>query len=327
MGKCMIGDIHFPNLALLSPQVQRSVSVTKFCCQYPLHRLPKNMKILLSALFVISLIGSCSRPSKQDAKASQRILVYHGDFYPSFMPSSKFDIAIRNGEGRIKLGVYHYIDTTEVISFADSATLTKDDINYFFTAVDSLPVLKMKSPEYPGGTDGITVYNNITLDTSRNEFKFWSPRRNRNPQEHKLVEAILGLSRRKFATLKQQEYFESLEQYFDFGLPCKIISNRPFEVRIYGCLSANEEQELNTFVHGLPIDKPILIDMTNFNGMGTMFYPLFKGLLKRNPDIVWVTSSKGEALKQVQEIGVPATRIVNRVADGRLLIARLSASR
>ena len=223
------------------------------------------------------------------------------------------------------MGVYHYVDTTEVISFADSATLTKDDINYFFTAVDSLSVLKMKSPEYPGGTDGITVYNNITLDTSRNEFKFWSPRRNRNPQEHKLVEAILALSRRKFAMLKQQEYFESLEQYFDFGLPCKITSTNPLEVRVYGDLSANEEQELNTFVNSLPIDKPILIDMTNFNGMGTRFYPLFKSLLKRNPDIVWVTNTKGESLKQVQEIGVPVNRIVNSVTDGRALRAHLSA--
>ena len=222
------------------------------------------------------------------------------------------------------MGVYHYVDTTEVLTFADSATLTKHDINYFLTAVDSLPVLKMKSPEYPGGTDGITVYNNITLDTSRNEFKFWSPRRDRNPQEHKLVESILGLSRRKFATLKQQEYFESLEQYFDFGLPCKITSTSPFEVRIYGHLSSNEEKELNKFVNNLPIDRPILIDATNFGGMGTMFYPLFKKVMQRNPNIVWITQPKGYALEQVKEMGVPRNRIVNSVADGRAMVSHLS---
>ena len=175
------------------------------------------------------------------------------------------------------------------------------------------------------GLDGITVYNTISQESAQNKFKFWSPRKNSAPQEHKLVEAVLGLCQRKFTTQKEQEYFESLEQSFDFGLPCKITSTDPFEVRMYGGLSSNEEQELTKFIHQLPSDRPLLIDMTNFEGMGTMFYPLFRSLLARNNQIVWVASKWSR--KQLQEIKVPADRITVSTRAGRSLIQQLSSTR
>nr|GFC90409.1 hypothetical protein [Tanacetum cinerariifolium] len=111
----------------------------------------------------------------------------------------------------------------------DSAHLSSADLTFFFSKLDSIPVLKMRTKEQLG-TDGITVYNTISRDSVQNKFQFWSPRKASAPQEHKLVEAVLGLARRKFTTQQEQEYFESLEQYFDFGLPCKVTSTNPFEV-------------------------------------------------------------------------------------------------
>jgi hypothetical protein len=186
-----------------------------------------------------------------------------------------------------------------------------------------VPMLKMTSKEQQG-TDGITVYNTVVQDSASNKFTFWSPRKNSAPQEHRLVEAVLGLAQRKFTTQKEQEYFESLEQYFDFGLPCKVTRTDPFEVRIHGRLSSDEEKELTSFVQQLPSDRPILIDMTNFNGMGTMFYPLFRRLLVRNPRIVWVASKR--SLEQLQELGIPAASITMTIADGRAMMQQVGTA-
>lgn len=223
----------------------------------------------------------------------------------------------------MKLTVFNDRDSLRTVLFADSAALGKDDVRFFFAALDGVPLFKMATQE-SYGLDGITVYNVVSQDSLHNKFKFWSPRKKGNPQEHHLVEALIGLSRRKFKSLKQQAYFESLEQYFDFGLPCRVTSTKPFEVRIYGGLSLGDDEALNTFLHALPTDKHMLIDLTNFNGMGTRFYPLFQHLLKRNPNVVWVASPKAHGFAQLLELGVARGRIDTTMADGRNTIKRLS---
>jgi hypothetical protein len=272
------------------------------------------MKPWLALLFSAFLVAACSHESQQEAKKYS--FSYRGEYYPSFMPSCIITIVARDSINRIHLRASNDHRATPITILDDSINLSPADLTFFFTKLDSVPVLKMVTKDQHG-FDGITVYNSISQDSAQNKFNFWSPRKDREPQEHKLVEAVLGLSRRKFTAPKEQEYFESLEQYFDFGLPCNITSTDPFEVRIYGSLSSNEEQELTTFIHHLPSDRPILIDMTNFKGMGTMFYPLFRSLLARNNRIVWVASKWSK--KQLVEMGVPTTRITMSTADGRAL--------
>ena len=283
------------------------------------------MKGLFAALLGLGFTCSCSTAPVKNEYKGPRAFAYQGEFYPSFMHSCAFAIKTNDGAGRIKLTVFNDRDSLRTAVFADSAALNGDDVRFFFTVLDSVPLFKMATKE-SYGLDGITVYNVVSQDSLHNKFKFWSPRKKGAPQEHKLVEAVIGLSRRKFTSLKQQEYFESLEQYFDFGLPCRVTSTEPFEVRIYGNLSSNEEEALTKFVHDLPADKPMLIDMTNFNGMGTMFYPLFRDLKKRNPDIVWVASPKTYIFDQLHEMGIPGSRIDTTITDGRNVIKSLAAT-
>jgi hypothetical protein len=272
-----------------------------------------------AALLVGSFLAvACSGEPQQKPKRYR--FSYRGEYYPSFMPPCVITIIARDSIQRITLRTYDDRRDTPVTIVQDSARLSFADLAFFFSKLDSIPVLRMRTKEQLG-TDGITVYNTISRDSAQNKFNFWSPRKDNAPQEHKLVEAVLGLSRRKFTAQKEQEYFESLEQYFDFGLPCKVTSTDPFEVRLYGSLSSNEEQELTKFVHQLPSDRPILLDMTNFEGMGTMFYPLFHSLLTRNNRIVWVASKWSRT--QLEEMGVPANRIIMNLGDGRALIQRL----
>ncbi len=267
---------------------------------------------------VLLLIGfllgtACSSEPAQHGRQYQ--FHYRGEYYPSFMPPCVISIVARDSTQRMTLRAYDDRRATPVTIVQDSAHLSSADLTLFFSKLDSIPVLKMRTKEQQLGTDGITVYNAISRDSVQNKFRFWSPRKHSSPQEHKLVEAVLGLARRKFTTQQEQEYFESLEQYFDFGLPCKIVSTNPFEVRMYGSLSSDEEKDLTHFVQQLPSNQPILIDMRNFEGMGTMFYPLFRRLLARNPRIVWVASK--QSLAQLQELGVPAASITTTIADAR----------
>jgi hypothetical protein len=278
------------------------------------------MKTYLAFILGSFVVAACSSEPKQEAKKYS--FSYRGEYYPSFMPPCIITIVARDSINRISLRAYDDRRGTPITILKDSTSLSPADLAFFFTKLDSIRVLKLGTGNYPPGTDGITVYNTISQDSTERKFKFWSPRKDRSPQEHKLVEAVLGLSRRKFTAPKEQEYFESLEQYFDFGLPCKITSTDPFEVRIYGSLSSDAEQELTKFIHQLPSDRPVLIDMTNFEGMGTMFYPLFRSLLARNNRIVWVASEWGK--KQLVEMGIPTTRITTATTDGRALIKQLA---
>ncbi|RZK35398.1 MAG: hypothetical protein EOO61_11965 [Hymenobacter sp.] len=280
------------------------------------------MRPWLVLLFSSFLAVACSSEPQQTIKKYS--FSYRGEYYPSFMPSCIITIVARDSINRIHLRAYDDHRATPITILDDSVSLSPADLTFFFAKLDSVSVLKLGTSDYPPGLDGITVYNTISQGSTQHKFKFWSPRKHSAPQEHKLVEAVLGLSRRKFTALKEQEYFESLEQYFDFGLPCKITSTDPFEVRIYGSLSLDEEQSLTKFIHQLPADRPILIDMSNFRGMGTIFYPLFRTLLTRNPRIVWVTS-KGSR-DQLQEMGVPAARMAMSTVDGRALIQQLTST-
>lgn len=271
----------------------------------------------MNRLFIIlffGLLAGCSNKTSQfyEILVNANYFAYYVDFAPSFMPSCRISIIKKDRIGQIKLTVYNFIDTsgTTRINYVDSVELTESDFKYFFNTLDTISLMKMKS-DSSIGLDGIDVNNTCYKDSIKNTFYFWSP--NKGSKEHKIVEAVVGLSRQKFTAMIYQEYFESLEQYFDFGLPCKKINDSPHEVRIYGILSLNEEKELNKFINELPANRPILIDMTNFEGMGTMYYPLFKSLIDRNPKIVWVTRNK----QQLMEIGVDTTKIFEDIEIAR----------
>lgn len=254
----------------------------------------------------------CSGPASNE-NSKNKDFYYRIEFSPSFLPPCKMEISQSDQFGQFKITVFDFADTLLTVAMVDSVKLSKADFDNFIKALGDIDLLKMKTSENQG-LDGIGVKNFVTEKAKKNEFYFWSP--DKGTGEHKIVEALMGLSRKSFKELKYTEYFESLEQYFSFGLPCKITNKDPLEVRIYGALSSNEEKELNEFINSLPSDRPILIDMTNFESMGTMFYPLFRSLIKRNKNLVWVTRHN----EQLGEIGVDKNTIVNDINVGRQMI-------
>jgi hypothetical protein len=258
----------------------------------------------LILLLSLGLLTNCSVKTTKDeaTPVEASCFEYHMKFSPAFFNSCKISINKKNNIGQINIAVFNFPGITEKVSFSDSAVLSASDFNFFFHKLGSISLMKMKSNRSMA-LDGIGVYNMYFQDNRKNQFYFSSP--NKGSKEHQIVEAVIGLSKRKLTKTNAQEYFESLEQYFDFGLPCEKISDKPYEVKIYGGLSSNEEQELSNFIRAIPSDRPVLIDMTNFQSMGTMFYPLFRSLIKRNKQLIWATKNATLLI----ELGVATSQI------------------
>jgi hypothetical protein len=157
------------------------------------------------------------------------------------------------------------------------------------------------------GTDGITVNGTFAQNNAERKFSFWSPRK--GSDNNKLVKQIFTLLSKSFPEEKSINYIEQLEVYFPFGLGLKKISDDPLKYKLYGAISSNEEKEITSFINDLPSGKDVFIDLSNFNGMGTMFYPLFKSLADKNKRVYWLKPSP-IGLQQLCEIGVPIENIL-----------------
>lgn len=263
-------------------------------------------------------LASCS--TKEANVILPQSFVYQGDFYPSFLPAATFVIETHQEAGQLKLTQYKRPDNHQQVLWSDSVELTASDVRTFFLALDSVPLLTMVNKENRY-VDGVRVDNQVRQNGLHNSFRFYTPKK--PSQEHKVVEAVLGLARRKFPRLPQKVYFESLEGYFDFGLPCEITSYHPWEVRIHGVIYGGEKwlNDLQAFLQRLPSEKPILIDVTNSRGMAWDCFPLFRALLARNKQVIWVPSP--EALPDLQQIGVPASHLAKTVAQGQQIVQTL----
>ena len=303
------------SLATLSASsmfLRRSLSFQK--------KIRSNWQFLGWSLVLFSTVlatASCS--TKKAPSQLPQSFVYRGDFYPAFLPTATFVIQTHQAAGQVKLTRYKSRSSREQL--VDSAALTESELRTFFSALDSVPLLKMTTKEQLG-TDGIDVENRISRNGLHNHFSFWSPRR--PSQEHQLVEAVLGLARRKFLLQSQKVYVESLEEYFDFGLPCELTSTDPCEVRIHGVIYGEEKwlKDLQAFLQQLPTEQPVLIDMTNSHGMARNCFPVFRAFLARNERVIWVPSPA--ALTDVKGLGVPTSHIAKTVAQGRQLVQALS---
>jgi hypothetical protein len=75
------------------------------------------------------------------------------------------------------------------------------------------------------------------------------------------------------------EYLELIEGYFFSKLPVKTFDENPYRIRIYGGWSIHEFDGLKQVLLEAATHDPVVIDMRNFDGIGTALYPCFDPLL------------------------------------------------
>lgn len=258
------------------------------------------MKRLLILLFLFSTIDSFSQINSLTV-----------NFKPSFIENSQLIIAKENSN-------YSIIIRNSKISekclltdslMSDLQLLLVDYSKQKFT-LDSIEKVKRLEMEKTGmctvGVDGITV-NGVMVDKyGERSFDFWSPQK--GTIDHHLMRVVFKLMYSSFTKPETITYVEQLEGYFSLGLGVKKLSESPLSYKLYGSISSNEKKELSDFFRQLPIDKEIYFDMSNFNGMGTMFYESFKILCERNRTIYWINCSAA-AKKHLSNAGIVSTTI------------------
>ncbi len=163
------------------------------------------------------------------------------------------------------------------------------------------------------GLDGMTIDASYCTASRAHSFSTWSP--SKDSQQHQYV---LLLYRLAWESLAEQTSIESLEQlhvYLDLGLPARVIEESPRRIRIFGSLGSDNEKELNHCFWGFPRDEPLVVDMTNFDRMGTGLYPSFLEFANTHSRVAWVGSPS--AVTQLQELGIQAGAVCGSIEAAR----------
>jgi hypothetical protein len=281
------------------------------------------MKYLIS-IILLGLFICCSksdRPIKPNKVIKPIYLgnnfTYEFELWPAFHAPSSVEIVKNNDSGYIKFSIDEFFGQD---SISEIKMMSKDDFKNFFKVLDTISLLEINAQA--ACVDGITVRASIFEDSLTNWFDYCSPEKQHDYKEYQVTVAIIGLLWKKFNKFKQQEYLETLEGYFEFGNHFRITKKQPFEIRIYGHLYFNELLDFAKLDASIPLNQPILIDMTNFERMDTMYYPLFQNLIKKNNKIIWIAKKNEEPKKQLIELGISQDKVFYEIKKGRAYIKK-----
>jgi hypothetical protein len=166
-----------------------------------------------------------------------------------------------------------------------------------------------EAPASSHGLDGITVDYDIQSETIHRKLAIWCP-------DDQIAPELSALTRWCWDRLYGQNrdydsYLEQLFGYFsDWGSPIFRLGNR---LKLFSALTPKCLDELeNHFAWLAEIPDPI-VDMTNFERMGTLLYPTFKNFAQANPLVRWHVNEK--AARALNDVGV--SHVLTRKAISR----------
>ncbi|MBL7806121.1 MAG: hypothetical protein JNL02_20425 [Saprospiraceae bacterium] len=203
-------------------------------------------------------------------------------FYPSFEHASEFNIEMNDKTPRMKFTIskvnHNGMLEYSIVPFDSSAIpLSESGYREFKSAIDRIDWKHYKPAGERTVLDGVSgVINIIGHSSDTTTIYFHSPDRASFKTEYEIIDAFFNLAEKEVQALNHLEYLEALKCYFDYGLPIKKTGDNPLEYRFWGHLTSNEGKDLNDFLKNLPDNQPVIFDCTNFPGMGTMYYELFR---------------------------------------------------
>lgn len=253
-------------------------------------------------LIILLAATGCTLKEMERSNASVKSSILELDFSPSSINPCVIRVDTSTNEKLITLSIIRKGGSEDEIESSLSRRLTPDDYDAIIYSVLKLDSTHYQQQNKPTNS-GVAVKTSYHVADSAKTLNFNSPKRDTDELLYNdLLDPIFLTLSKYYTGEKEVAYLEQLEQYFQYGFPLKIISNRPKVFRLYGNLSYNQETEesLNNFIDFLPSKEPVIIDMSNFSAMTTLYYPNFKKLLKRNSNIKWVSTHP----EQLLEIGV-----------------------
>jgi hypothetical protein len=82
-----------------------------------------------------------------------------------------------------------------------------------------------------------------------------------------------------------------------------VFEGTPRRIRLFGGLSSSHEQALQSLFASVGSGEPVLMDLSNLEGMGTLLHPLFARFHARTGRTAWWVSAP--AARHLEEAGIP----------------------
>ena len=207
---------------------------------------------------------------------------------PSFHENHEWVIDVNDNEGNIR---------GKCKSASATVTLPQEKILDFLSQIKNLD-FSVPEREWVG-LDGITVHYTIHHRESDIETEIWGPNNTDSRSYNYLAYwawiTLYGVN------AKYDKYLEQIYGYFSsWGAPLLKTGNK---LKIFGRLSTQDQEAIENQFYKIANEKEAVIDMTNFEGMGTLLLPLFKEFALENPKITWRANQV--AAKYLNSIEVP----------------------
>ena len=254
-----------------------------------------------------------SMPLAALAAGSERC--FRGLYRPSFHRDVCITATVRHDGGEVEVAV---ADRPIV-----RVPLAPDRAKALVEALEALDRDALAAP--PGlGCDGIRLAGAIAGAGEAFEFIAWSPQADDEPAQHAFFAALHRLATDTHDHPDVRLALEDLHTYLDLGLPIVDLGGVPRRVRIFGSLSYPAPDELTALCQSLVSHEPLVMDMGNFEGMGTLLYPLFRRIVRRPGPVTWCASRA--ARHHLVELKVKADAIFDRIEDALEECARRAGS-
>lgn len=292
----------------------------------------KKLPILI--ILLVCIIVGCKSTNK--SSWSDKDFVMTIEFSPSFLENCRVIITKENNVKTLSLDKL-YFSKSELSSIGDTSNLsvetsdsliggrmnnTSFDNEVFILPIEKTSVTNENFLKFTQDLnnidlskqenlvkqmlDGVSVYFRYQSESIDHKFAFKSPHAS-DTTEFQIIKSTFNLIESNIKSEDAIIYIEQLKGYFDLGLFVKKTSNNPLEYRFYSHLPKNDKEEFQKLIESFPINRPIIIDLSNFEGMSTMFYPDFQTLIKKNSNVYWLVNDI--SIEDVLEIGVKDDKI------------------
>jgi hypothetical protein len=169
----------------------------------------------------------------------------------------------------------------------------------------------LDAPDDRRGLDGITAVFELAEGAAPpRRITAWSPEP--GDARHTYLATLHALARAVLLDEIAQRTLEQLHGYLELGLPARDHGGTPRRLQIFGRLSSGEEGELAALFAAVPPEIAVVVDMANFEGMGTLLHPLFRRFSRRAGPTAWAVSRA--ARQHLEQAGVAAEQLFDELA-------------
>ncbi|PQO41923.1 hypothetical protein [Blastopirellula marina] len=212
--------------------------------------------------------------------------------FPAFHPETLLRVVDRTEGSTILFrttdsGLWGSEESTEPTEIEERTFVPFERAKQFWDAMSELNPVSIR-PMESCGCDGMSINAMFQAGDQKSEFETWSPEL--DTPEGRFVELIYDLAWDVLQTPEAVLGLEHLHCYLKKGPGVTVTTGSVNRLRIFGSLSFGDEGALLAYFSEFDLNEPLLVDMTNFDGMGTCLYPEFIKFANSHQNIAWAVS-------------------------------------